>query len=280
MSSLRVGAIQLPTLGVQDNKLSFYIKSAHKKGVELLLFGEYVLNHFFKELEKIPQKMVQKQTQNHIEFLKEQSAKYNIVFVAPVVYINKSGEYYKRVVKVSPKSIAYYQQQILISYPHWNEKEFFSNPVAPLKSPMVFRLNGFKIMILGGFELHFGKFWEYVLKNKIDLVLLPTASTFSSHNRWREIIKTQAFLSGCYILRANRLGEFNDTKSNTKWKFYGDSMLVAPDGEIVSILEDKESMLIESIEKEKIREHRLEWRFEQELKIRAKKSKKYIKSKI
>jgi predicted amidohydrolase len=280
MDSLRVGAIQLPTLGVQDSKLGFYIKNAYKKGVDLILFGEYVLNHFFKELETIPKQMVQKQTQNHIEFLKEQSREYNIIFIAPVVYIDKSGKYFKRVVKISPKSTSYYQQQILISYPHWNEKSFFSNPTAPLKPPMVFRLNGFKIMVLFGFELHFGTFWEYVLKNKIDLVLLPTASTFSSQSRWREIIKTKAFLNGCYILRANRLGEFNDSSSNIKWKFYGDTLLVEPTGEIISELEDRESMLIETLNKEIIREHRLEWGFEREIRLRAKKSKKYIKNKI
>jgi|GEM_PF-83602 len=280
MDSLRVGAIQLPTLGMQDNKLSFYIKSASKKGVDLILFGEYLLNHFFKELETIPKQMVQKQTQNHIDFLKEQSKEYNIIFVAPVVHIDKSGKYLKKIVKISPKSISYYQQQILISYPHWNEKEFFSNPITALKPPMVFKLKGFKIMVLGGFELHFGKFWEYVLKNRIDLVLLPTASTFSSQNRWREIIKTQAFLNGCYILRANRLGEFNDSSSKIKWKFYGNSILVEPTGEIISELEDRESMLIETIDREIIREHRLEWGFEREIRVRAKKSKKYIKNKI
>jgi len=42
--------------------------------------------------------------------------------------------------------------------------------------PMVFKLNGFKIMVIGGFELHFSKFWEMVQKGRVDLVLLPTAS--------------------------------------------------------------------------------------------------------
>jgi len=276
MDSLKIGAIQLPTLGMQDNKLKLYIKNAYKKEVRVLLFGEYILNHFFKEIITIPKKMVQKQTQNHIEFLKEQSAKYNIIFIAPIVYIDKAGKYLKKIVKISPKSISYYSQQILIPYSHWNEKKFFSNPIIPIKSPMIFKLDGFKIMVLGGFELHFEKFWEYVLKNRVDLVLLPTASTFGSKNRWREIIKTKAFLNGCYILRANRLGEFSD-KDNIKWKFYGDSMLVEPSGEIISMLEDKEAMLIETIDRNKIKEHRLEWQFEKEFKIRLKKSKKYIK---
>ena len=128
---------------------------------------------------------------------------------------------------------------------------------------MIFTLDGFRIMVMGGFELHFNPFWDFVTKKKIDLVLLPTASTFSSHNRWREIIKTKAFLHGCYILRANRLGEY--AEDEVHWKFYGDSMLVEPNGEVYMMLEDKESMLIETIEKKNIKEHRQLWLFEKEL---------------
>ncbi|MBT8344443.1 MAG: carbon-nitrogen hydrolase family protein, partial [Sulfurovum sp.] len=103
-------------------------------------------------------------------------------------------------------------------------------------------------------------------EKKIDLVLLPTASTFGSHNRWREIIKTKAFLHGCYILRANRLGEYSDNE--VKWKFYGDTMLVSPEGEVDMMLEDKESMLVEVIDKREVLEHRKAWSFEKELQLR------------
>ena len=96
--------------------------------------------------------------------------------------------------------------------------------------------------------------------------MLPTSSTFGSHNRWREIIKTQAFLYGCYVLRANRLGEYSD--KDIKWRFYGDSMLVDPDGEVRMMLEDKESMLIEEIDKRSLQEHRKVWQFEKALQLR------------
>jgi predicted amidohydrolase len=62
------------------------------------------------------------------------------------------------------------------------------------------------------------------------------------------------------------LGEYQDGDIN--WKFYGDSMLVDPDGEVEMMLEDRESMLIETIEKSKILDHRKSWGFERELKIR------------
>jgi len=265
MKKLTIAAIQLPTLGMQATKLDFYLRNAHSRGVKILLFGEYVLNHFFKELSEMPIKMVEEQSQKHIKLLKKYSTKYNMIFVAPIVII-KEDKYIKTVIRVSPKSINFYEQQILIPYKHWNEKRFFSNAIKPIETPMIFQLDGFRIMVMGGFELHFDPFWQFVTDKKIDLVLIPTASTFGSHNRWREIIKTKAFLHGCYILRANRLGEFNE--NSVKWKFYGDSMLVEPKGEVYMMLEDRESMLIETISKDVVNEHKKAWGFEKELKLR------------
>jgi predicted amidohydrolase len=100
------------------------------------------------------------------------------------------------------------------------------------------------------------------------LVLLPTASTFGSHERWQGLIRSRAFLYGCYVLRANRLGEYAD--GDVQWRFYGDSMLVDPEGEIEMMLEDKESMLIESISRHAVKEHRKSWKFEQAERAREK----------
>ena len=264
--TLTIAALQLPTLGMQATKLDFYVKNAHSRGVKVVLLGEYVLNHFFKELPNLTMSMVKKQSDNHIEMIKKFAIKYQIVFVAPIILV-KNENYIKTIVKISEKATIYYEQQILMPYKHWNEKKMFANKIKKLEAPLIFKVNGFKIMVMGGFELHFDHFWQEVIEKKVDLVLLPTASTFESHNRWREIIKTKAFLHGCYILRANRLGEFKEEE--VKWKFYGDSMLVEPTGEIYMMLEDKESMLIESISKKVIKEHRDSWAFEEELAQRA-----------
>ncbi len=263
--SLTVAALQLPTLGMNATRLEFYLKKATERGARLILLGEYVLNHFFKELATMSKNMVKTQTKKHLEFLRTLSSEYGVVFVAPVVQVKKDG-YHKVVAKISPSNIRYYEQQILIPYKHWDEKTFFANPVEKLHEPMTFKLDGFRVMVMGGYEIHFDYFWHYVTKKKVDLVLLPTASTFGSHNRWREIIKTQAFLHGCYVLRANRIGEYID--DSFKWHFYGDTMLVSPEGEVEMVLEDKESMLVEEIEKAAVTQHRKIWAFEKELKER------------
>ncbi len=266
MAQLVVAALQLPTLGMNATRLEFYLKQAQQRGAEVMLLGEYVLNHFFKEFATMSPNMVKEQTRKHTELLKSLSQKYEIIFVAPIIVSKKDG-YHKTIVKITPSATRYYEQQILLPYAHWNEKKFFANPIKPLEDPMIFNLKGFKVMVMAGFELHFDYFWQKVTEKKVDLVLLPTASTFGSHNRWREIIKTKAFLHGCFVLRANRLGEYSD--HDVKWKFYGDTMLVSPEGEIEMMLEDKESMLVEVIEKSEVLEHRKAWGFEKELQLRG-----------
>ncbi|HFS82541.1 MAG TPA: carbon-nitrogen hydrolase family protein, partial [Epsilonproteobacteria bacterium] len=220
---LVVTALQLPTLGMNATRLEFYIKQAVRRQADVVLFGEYVLNHFFKEFETMSKAMLKEQTRQHLDLLKRLAKSYDLVFIAPLILIKKE-KFYKTIVKVTPKSVTYYEQQVLLPYPHWNEKRFFANETSkPLTAPMTFTLKGFKVMVMAGYEMHFDYFWQKVTEKKVDLVLLPTASTFGSHNRWREIIKTKAFLHGCFVLRANRLGEYSDDE--VKWRFYGDSML-------------------------------------------------------
>ena len=266
MKELVVGLLQLPTLGLNTTRLEFYLKKAKERECKLLLFGEYVLNPFFKELKSFPKSMIKKQTESNLDLLKKLSYEFDMSLVAPIIEV-KGEKFYKKIVKISPKSTSYYTQQILINYSHWNEEKFFNNPIKPLHSPLIFTINNFKIAIIGGFELHFDKIWEFIISKKVDLVLLPTASTFESKKRWRELIKMRAFLNNCYILRANRVGEYRDEEH--RWHFYGDSLFVNPDGEIDMRLEDRESMLIEPIAKDELATARRGWGFYNDLKKRG-----------
>ncbi|HOI84285.1 MAG TPA: carbon-nitrogen hydrolase family protein, partial [Campylobacterales bacterium] len=115
------------------------------------------------------------------------------------------------------------------------------------------------IAIIGGFELHFDAYWQKIKEKKADLVLLPTVSTFESKARWREIAKTRAFLANTYILRANRIGEFESKEG--KWNFYGDSFFVSPYGEVESHLGKSEEILIAEVSKSELTAARKSWGF-------------------
>ena len=255
-----IAALQLNSQGLSSTKLYNYIRIAHKKGVKVLVLGEYILNPFFKELQNLSIDMINESSKMQIKVLKDSARDYDLTIIAPLILV-KNKKPYKYIIKFSPKSTAYYLQQILINYPHWNEEKFFANPLTRLKAPLTFKKDGLKFAIMAGFELHFDKIWNFIDEKNIDAVLVPSASTFGSHQRWQALIQTRAFTHNCYILRANRIGEYKDKKAS--WEFYGDSILASPDGYILNTLGNEEELMIGEISKNDIIKSKKAWKFKE-----------------
>jgi predicted amidohydrolase len=105
--------------------------------------------------------------------------------------------------------VAYYDQQFLINYKHWNEEKFFDNEIGEFTLPS-FSIDGVKFGVINGFELHFDVAFAQVMKKGVDVILSPSASTFDSSARWIELLKMRAFTNSVYILRSNRVGIYKE----------------------------------------------------------------------
>lgn len=260
---MRAAVLQLSAQGMSSTKLYNYIRIANTKGVKLLLLGEYILNPFFKELETLSVSMIKEQAEHQSKVLRELSSTYNMTIIAPLVIVKKQ-KVYKTVAKFAPSSTAYYQQQLLINYTHWNEEKFFQNDIKAIESPMVFKVDGFKFAIISGFELHFDEIFAQLTNKSIDCILLPSVSTFDSYERWKSLILSRAFVHNCYILRANRIGEYTDKDFN--WKFYGDSLLASPNGDLLQHLGNKEELMIVDMNHTDVIASRRSWGFKEIIK--------------
>ena len=262
---MRAAILQIPSVGMSTAKFDYYLRIAKSKGCKVVVLGEYLLNRFFKELENTPISMIKEQSDHHIQLLKALAKEYDVNIIAPLVIVKKK-QAYKTIVRFSPTSTSYYYQQILINYKHWDEEKFFANESAPLTAPLIFTIDGFKFAVMAGFELHFDLFWQEVMAKNVDAVLLPTVSTFDSHERWRELIKMRAFTNSCYIIRANRIGEYVEDKFS--WNFYGDSLVVNPEGEIENYLGNQEELLMIDLDKKVVKDARKSWGFKEALQKR------------
>jgi predicted amidohydrolase len=257
---MRAAVLQLSAQGMSSTKLYNNVRIASKKNVKVLLLGEYILNPFFKELESMSSAMIKEQAQHQIKILKELSKTYNMTIIAPLIIVKKQ-KIYKTIAKFAPNSTSYYQQQLLINYPHWNEEKFFANDVKKLESPLVFKIDGFKFALMNGFELHFDELWSGLFSKNIDCVLLPSVSTFDSYERWKNLITSRAFTHNCFVLRANRIGEYKD--KNFSWQFYGDSILASPNGDILAHLGNKEELMIVDMSHSEVVQARRIWGFKE-----------------
>jgi len=259
---MKIAALQLATLPLSNQKLGEYFKSVHEQGIEIVVLGEYVLNSFFKELENIPNMLIREQSKHKIESLEEYARMYKLTIIAPIITV-EDDKLYKKIGKFSPTETVYRQQEFLINYSHWDEESFFANEATGEIAPIIFEAHGLTFGVISGFEVHFDVFWTKMMKENVDVVLLPTVSTFGSNFRWNEILKTRAFINSVYILRVNRIGTYHDEDS--LWKFYGETYLVNPDGHIESSLSTKEDVLIAKIDKRELKDAKSNWGFQKQL---------------
>ena len=259
---MRVAVLQLNAQGMSSTKLYNYVRIAQKQSVKVLVLGEYILNPFFKELQLMSMTMIKEQAEHQIKILKELSSKYNMTIIAPIVIVKKQ-QIYKTIAKFAPSSTSYYHQQILINYSHWNEEKFFSNEIKAIESPLVFKIDGFKFAVMSGYELHFDELFSQLDTKNIDCILLPSVSTFDSYERWKSLIQSRAFTHNCYILRANRIGEYQD--KDTAWHFYGDSLLASPNGDILEHLGNKEELMIVDMNHADVVQARRTWGFKEQV---------------
>lgn len=255
---VKVCVLQLNTLSMSDSRIDYYLKLAKQRGVSVVLLGEYILNSFFNELVKVPKSMIKEQSEQKKKSLFNLAKKYDLNIIAPIILI-KDKDIFKAVAKFSPKNIKYQEQNVLINYPHWNERYFFSNSNNNKISLMTFTENRFKFGVIFGYEAHFDNIWIELLKKKVDCVLMPTACTLNSKDRWSELLKMRAFTNNIYILRANRLGKtkFSDLDSD----FYGHSFLINPHGNILESIDENEGMLICELDKNILKEAKNIWKF-------------------
>ena len=257
---MKIAALQL-SLEKSQKEIKNYLEVANLQKVKLILFGEYFFGSFFKTLEQSKKGQLISKIESQNKNLIALSNEYPMIFVAPILEI-VGTKIYKSIAIINKGKVLKYRAQRLMPYEHWNEAKFFANTLPKLiKTPPIFIVGGFKFSVLFGYELHFDEFWLKFKQNNVDCVLLASASTFDSSLRWRNIIKMRAFLNSSYILRANRIGQYQDTITQTLWNFYGDSLLANPNGEIDDCLGDREELLIATLDKKYLKEIKECWKF-------------------
>lgn len=83
--------LQLPSIGMSSTKLYHYVRIANKKGVKVLVLGEYLLNSFFKELQSMSTAMIKEQSEHQTKILKELSSTYAMTIIAPLIIVKKKA---------------------------------------------------------------------------------------------------------------------------------------------------------------------------------------------
>lgn len=258
--SVHIAALQLGVQPKSLSRLDYYLRICANDNVKLACLGEYTIEPFFKELKKQAKKDIASFSKERVEALSELSSRHNIGILSPIV-LGKNSKIIKGLMLFSPHSrFKFYPQNVLISYKkHWDESGFFDNKYSGLKLPF-FSCAGLKIGAMSGYEAHFDECWAYLVKKGVHVVVVPSASTFASANRWEALLRTRAFTYGVCVLRVGRVG-IHDDDDGGRWEFYGDSMLIGPDSNVIWRLGNGEELGIANLSSKQILKQRNEWMF-------------------
>ncbi|BCZ18510.1 Putative nitrilase/cyanide hydratase [Helicobacter sp. NHP19-012] len=226
----------------------------------VVVLPEYAATPFFLELLSLAPEKIDSHSQARLEQLQLLSAKHQITFSVPLVLLKEQG-LLKHIALISPQDTQFYSQQRLVNFEHWGEASFFANPQpTAFKTPPILEIEGIKIAPLFGYELHFDRLWVALQEAGVEVVLVSTASTFESFERWRCVLRSRAFCNSMLVARANRIGMVRENQ-NIPWRFYGDSLIALPNGNIASSLEGDLGVLHLEVHKAYLQAWAKEWGF-------------------
>lgn len=244
-----------PSSKVFDKYLNNAFKKHKDKKIDLIVLGDFVANKFFKEYRS--KASLKREFASQEKYFSTLAQKYNTTIIAPLIEC-KQNKYYKSILIVDSTQSRFYRSSCLMDFIHWNEREFFDNDLK-VKEPLVFKIANFNVSVIFGWEAHFDETFIALRKKGVDVLIIPTANTFSSNSRWIKLLSVRSFLNNCFIVRVNRVGNYMD--NNIEWKFYGESFIALPDGNLGDMLGDKEGILVSEISESMLNDIKNTWKF-------------------
>ena len=247
---------------------SAYLEAECKKQrIDLVVVGEYVANHFFKEYHT--KGTLKREFELQKAYFSALSKEFGVAIVAPLIEC-AGDKIYKSIAIFRAGKVRFYRAKWLMEFSHWNEGAFFDNAnirndkdsrpkSRSPKEPIIFSVGGFKVSAIFGWEAHFDEIFIKLRKKGVDILCVPTVSSFGSNARWQRLLQTRAFLNSCFVVRVNRTGRF--IENSVAWDFYGESFIALPDGSLGDMMGEKDGILVSEIRPNLLDEIKDSWGF-------------------
>jgi beta-ureidopropionase len=237
-----------------------FIEEAGKKGVQILCLQEIFNGPYFcpsqdvrwyDAAEPVPGRTT--------DIMAEYAKKYEMVIVVPIYEYVQAGVYYNTAAVIDADGTylgKYRKKQI----PHTNGfwEKFFFKP-GDNEWP-VFQTRYAKIGVYICYDRHFPEGARILGLNGAEIVYNPSATVAGlSQHLWKLEQPAHAVANGYFMGCINRVG------TEAPWnigRFYGNSYHVNPRGEIIDCAsEDKDELLISTLDLDMIEEIRKTWQF-------------------
>ncbi len=246
------------------------IKKAASKKAKIICMPELFLSNYFCQTEshsnfKLAEKIPGKTTKIFCELAKE----LQIVLMISLFEKKTHGFYHNTSIVISEKGkiLSKYRKMHIPDDPGYYEKFYFTPGDLGFKSV---KTKFGKIGPLICWDQWFPEAARLTALKGAQIIFYPTAIGWhpkekrefgkTQLNSWITMQKSHAIANGTYVVAVNRVGV--EKKGNKKIEFWGNSMIIDPNGEIIGELSNKkEEILIREIDYKKIDTTREHWPF-------------------
>ena len=256
---LKVAAIQFAARGDGESNLDKALELsalAVERGARLLAFPELCTTPWFPSRMRqssfdLAEPVPGPSTDRLCRFAEDARA----VVVLPLFEKGGQGSYYNSaaVIDADGSVLGVYRKMHVPNVMGWHEKFYF---LPGDRGFPVFDTRVGRIGVQISWDINFPEGCRILALKGAEVVVLPTANAYASHERWERVTAGNAIANALFILRANRVGR------EEKQDFYGKSFCMNPHGELVHrAAGSREAVHLSALDLQEIQRSREEWAF-------------------
>lgn len=197
---------------------------------EVIILPEMFNTGFVME----PETLAEKMDGETMQWIKNTSAKYNIVLTGSLM-IEEDNNYYNRLIWMLPNgNCGYYDKRHLFAYA--NEHKHFSEG----NKRLIASVKGWRLNMLVCYDLRFPVWSRQCVKDdkpEYDVLIYVANWPAKRSLAWQSLLQARAIENQCYVIGVNRVGD-----DGNHHKYNGDSMVINALGEIIYHKENEEDI--------------------------------------
>ncbi|KAL0910487.1 hypothetical protein M5K25_021474 [Dendrobium thyrsiflorum] len=245
------------------------VRAAHKKGANIVLIQELFEGYYFCQAQREDFFKRAKPYKDHPTILRMQKLAQELGVVIPVSFFEEANNaHYNSVaiIDADGTDLGLYRKSHIPDGPGYQEKFYFNPGDTGFK---VFSTKFAKIGIAICWDQWFPEAARAMVLQGAEILFYPTAigsepqdSELDSREHWKRVMCGHAGANLVPLVASNRIGKetIETEHGDSTIKFYGNSFIAGPTGEIMALANDKdEAILTAEFNLDKIKYQRHSW---------------------
>ncbi|CAK8535383.1 unnamed protein product [Lathyrus sativus] len=245
------------------------VRDARKLGANIILIQELFEGYYFCQAQREDFFQRAKPYKDHPTIIRMQKLAKELGVVIPVSFFEEANNAHYNsiaIIDADGTDLGIYRKSHIPDGPGYEEKFYFNPGDTGFK---VFQTKYAKIGVAICWDQWFPEAARAMALQGAEILFYPTAigsephdQSIDSRDHWKRVMQGHAGANLVPLVASNRIGnEIIETEhGKSEIKFYGNSFIAGPTGEIVSIADDKEeAVLIAEFDLDKIKSTRHCW---------------------